>query len=294
MNPVCNHKGLDLIRDSHLDEPQVLKDALAAAVVPNRKRLLLTCMPKSGSSFLTLVLEHLLKFPKVHLTFDSGGRREQELHWYKLVQVLDRDAFFLHQHVRASSSTVEALNMFQIQTVVQVRNIFDLVVSFRDHLLRESLQTPLAYVEPSFYDLSETRQLDFIIDLAVPWYVNFYLSWYHVERDHGQSVCWVTYETLMETPETVVTELGRFAGITPTPTQVSEALAFALHQPMRARLNKGLRGRGNAMLSRDQKARICRLATYYPDVDFHRIGIEHSIEGTEQAIEGEDPWTSSS
>ena len=41
------------------------------------------------------------------------------------------------------------------------------------------------------------------------------------------------------------------------------------------RVNKGISGRGKEILSDKQIARIVKLASYYPDVSFERIGIDN-------------------
>src|SRR5207248_2790456 len=78
---------------------------------------------------------------------------------------------------------------FGIRPVILVRRIEDIVVSLeRD--LKQKAQRPTVGTGQEGYsfvwqdhctrDLSDERRLDFVIDLAVPWFVNFYVSWHRL------------------------------------------------------------------------------------------------------------------
>ena len=60
-----------------------------------------------------------------------------------------------------------------MRVVLQGRNLYDSLVSLRDHFLRESLASPICFVYEGFAELSPERQLDAVVDLAVPWFLGF-------------------------------------------------------------------------------------------------------------------------
>jgi len=174
---------------------------------------LIACMPKSGSTFLSELVASLPGFRREHLV-PSYNRREQELSEEEIARAfvgthhirraymdgvvtapcLPR-GFVAQHHVRHNDETQLLIDTYGLVPIVLVRNLFDVVVSLRDHLVKSSVYTPAAFVDEDFENLPEERQHDFLIDLAMPWYIHFYVSWWKAENK-----LLVTYEDLVEDP----------------------------------------------------------------------------------------------
>jgi hypothetical protein len=138
-------------------------------------------MPKSGSTFLANALSEVTGYPQVQLCF-GYERHEQDLYLPRLVDACRKDTVTRH-HMRATKFNTALLKKFNIKPVILTRNLFDVVPSIRDHLFREGFEKfPCFYCTERFADLSEEKQLDCIIDLALPWYFNFYVSWFDTWR----------------------------------------------------------------------------------------------------------------
>jgi len=139
------------------------------------KHVLIACVPKSSSTFLTNAIANLPDFNNVGLGF-LYGRREQELCLFRCSLVHDLN-YVTQAHVRFSNSTESILKTFDIFPVILVRNIFDCVVSICDHLHNKSLEGSMAYFPPRILEEPREKQYDAIIDLMVPWYANFFACW---------------------------------------------------------------------------------------------------------------------
>ena len=104
------------------------------------------------------------------------------------------------------------------------------------------------------------------MDLTGPWFITFYVSWWHRFPD-----AFYSYEdVVLGGPESILTWLEGL-GIEVSKQALDAAIDAA--KAKRTRFNVGVSGRGDTMLPADCKATLQRLAAYYPDVDFSRIGL---------------------
>jgi len=119
---------------------------------------------------------------------------------------------------------------------------------------------------------SDDRLRDVIVDLVVPWYVNFYVSWTRLCETGAVRAKWVTYEEMMSNKRSTVEEILRFVGMPNTPNRIDQVLE------MRAKTyNVGGSMRGDARLSAAQQDRIRRLFSYYPDIGFEKYGVSQGV-----------------
>ncbi|HEX3726888.1 MAG TPA: hypothetical protein VHV08_11625, partial [Pirellulales bacterium] len=138
-------------------------DAIAERVKPGRKHVWISAAPKSGSTWFSLMVGWLLDWPTVRLT--SGyDRKEHEVDLLPLLAYPDVNIFSPRQHCRASQPTLDFIAKFQVHPVIQLRDVFDSVVSLRDHLVGEDRRMSMAYVDDRFLEFGEERQFEFIVD----------------------------------------------------------------------------------------------------------------------------------
>jgi hypothetical protein len=226
--------------------------------------ILITAFPKSGSTFLRNVLTSLLGCETV-VPVPGRERREQELS-RSMLATFSGGTGVAHTHTRASRTTEELIAEFGIRPIVLVRDLHDALLSLADHLRTVSPRMPMAYFDETLSRHPLSDRVDAVVELAAPWYVNFYVSWWKSHPD------WmVRYEdAILGGPAgiaSVLDKIGVRAGI----DQVERSIAAA--RGMNSRFNVGEAGRGVAMLTADNKTRLARLASFYPDVDFRPIGL---------------------
>jgi len=221
---------------------------------PGGIHILLACAPKSGSTFLSSAIANLPDFTKADLTL-GYGRREQELCIFHCAATHSANYVAQH-HTRYSDTTGGLIRAFRLFPVVLTRNLFDTVVSLRDHLLTRPM-VALAYVDEAFVSWEEERQLDFVIDFCLPWYANFAACWAQYDGPGMR----VRYQDLVERPAETVRLIAAAAGAA-FPREVAEqAVASVRREDMR--FNVGRAGRGREVLSRAQIARIHSLLEPY-------------------------------
>lgn len=266
-------KGRNLVRLFHSSQ------AALATYYPRIRKwrhesgryVFLAAMPKSGSSFLSRALERALDYRHSYLAFDYQNV-EQELY---LPRVLDAygEGTVVQQHLKGNEPNLRILREFGIRPTVQTRNVFDIVVSLRDHLIRERLDNiPTLFVPPSYPELTRDRQLDIITSIFAPWLILFYVSWKRAEMEHGCELLWLRYEDCVDDWAAAIKRVAAFYGLEDQLSDIGNAIDGSLSDP-RSRVNKGVVGRGEEQLSRRQKEWIRQLGSYYPEVDFSPVGL---------------------
>jgi len=243
---------------------------LASRIMPGRKHAWLVAAPKSGSTWLSVMLEILLGWRKVPL-WRGSDRREQEPDARELLRFPRENIFSPHQHCRASESTVELINQFRIKSIIQVRNIYDSVISFREHCLNEGLLFSMAYIDQEFLGYDNERQLQFIIDMILPWYFSFYVSWCQAEGLTAENKLLVNYDELLRDTQGTLGKILEYLGESRSPAEIERAMAQAKRKDTVK--NKAVIGRGNIMLNELHKAKIRELRQYYSHIDFSSVGL---------------------
>lgn len=231
--------------------------------------IFVACFPKSGSTFLSKALQGLASYPEYHLT-EEGGNSEQDISRRKLAKA--RQASVVQQHAKATIANISILREFGIRPIVHVRNLFDVVVALRDHMYNEIPYTPTGHVHREFWQLTQREQFDYLIQIHLPWYFNFLVSWHEIKEEI--SLISTSYEELFGSPAATLRRLADFYRLDVDDAAIARALHYASHQ--NTRLNKGVSGRGQQMLTADQRDTVRRLAKVWR-VDrnlMHSIGID--------------------
>jgi hypothetical protein len=237
-------------------------------VIDAAPKLLIACMPKSGSTWLTSTLEQQLNVPSRRCYLEAD-RNEQEIDPIALFQSWGNRTLFVQQHIRYARVSMQLLKAFSTKVVVLTRRLDDIVVSLRDHIEHESPECSMFYIETDWYvKKTATERIDFLIDYAMPWYLNFYLGWQRGAQLYPNQILQIPYEELIENAAACVVRIADFYGM------ASESLSLAdLDKRVGTRFNQGRIGRGREELSPAQQRRLYRLAAHYPDHDFSLIGV---------------------
>jgi hypothetical protein len=240
---------------------QMLIDSLrlaASHTLPLHPHILIACMPKSASTFLTRAVSGLPGIKNVSLVA-GYGRREQELDTTKLARH-SLKGYVAQHHLRYSEATGALIRKRGISPIVLSRNLFDVVTSIRDHLRNESVEMPMAWFAPEHAAMPDDKLDEMIADHVMPWYVQFFFSWQHCPE-----ALYARYEDVKNNPEAVVGRIASYAGVKTDMQTIQKAVASA--RAAAPRLNKGVSGRGKQISPR-AKNHILRLASRYPKIDW--------------------------
>ena len=233
------------------------------------KPIFVVCLPKSASTFFALALAAATGRRMVPAV-PSFDWREQEYDSFGTLALRDR-AVVLHSHTRYSSATHYFLREVGTPPVLIVRDLLDSLISLWDHLRDDRPEVPMALVDQRDLRRDDAEMLDFLVDVAAVWYVQFFAGWMRASASGRVNVLVLDYETVTADTAMAIESVCRHVG-DPTPPMAAISQCIEEVRLAKPRFNQGTSGRG-ARFGRERLARVERLAAFYPDVDFSPIGI---------------------
>jgi len=235
--------------------------------------------PKTGSTWVTRVLggglEELGWTRAMFYTTGAGGYREQTLDRRCLIS-LDKNygpVFGTHHHCPYSDYARTFIEEHQIRVILQVRNLFDALVSFKDHLDKQAT-VPMVFTTPEQWgQLSEEQRYQFVTELVAPWYIRFWAGWSQAMQTYPHlSIRLVHYESLLEAPHETFHSLARYCLGDEAVDEDRVAGWMDRYGANDTRKNKAVIGRGQT-LPEARMERVRSWAALYPDTDFAPLGL---------------------
>ncbi|QDU71749.1 sulfotransferase [Mucisphaera calidilacus] len=249
---------------------KALSDALRGGLPPNRE-ILIAANPKTGSSLLFNAIARILDRPQTQVVY-SFDNPEQDLYLPQLTRDCLLRTGVAKLHVCATPANVALLRAFNMTPLVQTRNLFDVIVSARDHVVKDlSDTTDQSPVSLSIRAMEPEAQIDAIIDLHLPWYLRFYAGWRAAADEGSVAVHWIDYDDLIADQAGEVRRALDFLRVDYDADRVGPVLEGL--RPGETRFNVGRPGRGRELLTSGQVDRVRRMAGYYRDTDFGPVGI---------------------
>lgn len=249
------------------------------ALNPENAFYVINSLPKCASSYLFNLLEKVLVCKKRYLSNQDFRTNEQDLYLPSLLDAC-HDISLSRHHFRATDQNIEYIERFNIKPIILVRNIFDIVVSFRDNQVngireKEEIEysySILGYFDESYLELDEEEQYDYIIDTCAPWLFNFVASWVNAES-RGMRLLWLEYSELIENPVSVLLKISDYYNLSLDTEVLEGAVNESSGQNILNNFNRGVVGRGKKNLTRSQIDRIYKLSSYYSTQDLSLLGI---------------------
>lgn len=237
--------------------------------------IVVAAAPKTGSTFLSNTLVHLTGLRAFDLCA-AYSTNEQDLYLPALCMI-NRYGCVSRLHMKGTFHNAALMRAFGIKPIILVRRIEDIVVSLQHDLKEKAERRSLGsgrkgysflWQDQGAKDLSDERRIDMIIDLAVPWFVNFYASWYRLCEQGAVDALWLSYEELMADKERALGSVLAFLGL-PIHAPIDPEVLSLKYEKFR----DGRVGQGASVLTEDQRTRLRRLFSYYPGVDFGKYGL---------------------
>ena len=241
----------------------------------DKQMIVVAAAPKSGSTFLSGTLSILTGFKYFRLC-SAYSTNEHDLYLPALC-MMNPYGCVSQLHMKGTFHNAAIMKTFGIKPIVLVRKIYDVVVSLK-HDLRQKEQMSgygtglngysFLWQDTCTKSLSDEKLIDAIIDLAIPWYVNFYASWHRLCERGAVEAIWITYEELISEKEQTIRKIMSFLGY-PNIGEIDQNVLSKKYNTFRS----GESDQGTTSLTSAQKTRIKGLFAYYRDIDFSMFGV---------------------
>jgi len=241
----------------------------------DKRLIVVAAAPRTGSTFLSNVLSQFTASPYFRLS-SAYGTNENDLSLPALC-FINPTGCVSQLHMKGTYHNAKLIQKFGIKPIILVRNIHDTIISLMNDLKKkreiEDYGTGKTGYSFMWQDMSTKKHddeqlIDMIIDLAIPWYVNFYVSWHRLCEQQMIDAKWVTYEDLMKDKNQVVNDILNFVDAKQIAGNSDEILSKKY-----GTFNGGKIGYGAKLINNARKKRIKKLFSYYPDIKFKYYGL---------------------
>jgi hypothetical protein len=243
-------------------------ECIVQANAGDHHHIVVASMPKSGSTYLQKVLAHITGFRPYWLnTIGHDNERNLEL---TAIPMFLAQGTVTQEHMRATRANVHWLKRMGVRPTVLVRNIFDVIVSSRDHSAGGDICGPNAHTPAAYNTWCPEDQAWFIIRMGLPWHLTFVSSWLDAQREIP--VLWVSYEDVVQQTVATVARILEHTGVERSSADIQRLAAEV--DLDNVRFNRGLSGRGKSELTGAQRQAVRDLAAVHRGAyDFSLIGL---------------------
>ncbi len=242
------------------------------------RHLLINTLPKSGTGYLIEIMHELTGFNKIFPNNQAFPFvQTRDIYLPKLVDLFEQDLIIHGWHFEATPYNLEIIKKFNLKTVFLYRNIFDILPSIRDHVLK-TLDKPqnVLLKDMDFGKMDISQQFDFLIEDRIHKNIKLFAWWYRAKHKQNIDIKFVNYNDLVDCTEETIQKICEFYGLNISDNNIRQAIQninSVKQSEQKIHFNKGVKGRGNSLLSCEQKQRIVEIAKKYTSIDFSMIGI---------------------
>ncbi|GAB4164369.1 MAG: hypothetical protein Tsb0033_25670 [Winogradskyella sp.] len=235
---------------------------LASRAKGDEVHILIACLPKSGSTFLSDALVNATNFEFVQFQ-PIRGTNEHNIDPDIFLSSLNKNTVS-QLHIKPNDSNNRFFLKYNVKVVFLIRRISDSIRSFHKHILEESDKWFMFTSVPNFKEWDIKKQYDFLIDLVVPWYINFITSWKMEIQKGDIDILEVDYDEFNADNKGTIEKILNFYRLGEFNKNISRALDTSYKKGKALRLNKKTVD-VEYEFSSEQLSKISSLASYYRD-----------------------------
>ena len=238
----------------------------------NGKHIMLAAFPKSASTFLMHMLAKQLNYDiQIFLKALDGSEQEFEMTEFKKHAHKNT---VTHQHIRATPYNIRMLKENNFTVFVLIRDLNECVMSLRRHIYTQKNNWSIANINDDFFKLCESKQYDFIIDLCMPWYINFYVYWYRAIEYNLIDAKFLSFNQITNDTKTTLNFILNNLGHKKLNNEEISQLYLSIKDKSRITKEMNIAFSQEILeLNNLQKLKLKKLCSYYPSVDFKQIGV---------------------
>lgn len=229
----------------------------------DEKHVLLACLPKSGSTFIAKTIVNITGYDFVQFQ-PYRATNEHNILPGVFYSNLNKNTV-TQLHIKPSILNKKLLQEHDIKVVYLTRNILDSLRSIHHHILNENDQWFMFTAVEDYQNWHTERQFDFLIDLVLPWYVNFISSWQYEIEKGSLNILEVSYEDFKTNNIKVISKILKFYGLDYDNNAIKKGIDESYNNKLKLRFTKP-ETKINYCFTPKQMTTIERIVGYYPNV----------------------------
>ena len=224
--------------------------------------LMISSFPKSASRFFIDLFVGSNKLTEVNLNLALRAVESESLDVGYLA-ANHQFNYVTHLHTRCYNTLPLKLLAFSIRTIILTRNIYDVIVSAKEHLDKSEHMAHIIRTPKEYKSFDDIKKYDFLIDYFVPWLFGFYASWKNAVENNWVLASWVNYSDLITATDKVIQKVSDELKIELFDGDIENMCKYAKYK--KSNFNVGLPGRGKKKLNDSQIEKILYLKSFYTE-----------------------------
>ena len=225
--------------------------------------IFIACLPKSGSTFIADVLVGITGYKFIQFQ-PIRGTNDHNIDPGVFYENLNKDTI-TQLHCKPNDSNKLYLKKHKIKVVFLKRDIRSSLKSFYNHILNENDQWFMFSVPKEFKNWKIEKQFDFLIDLVVPWYVNFLTSWANEVFKKDIEIFEIEYDDFKNDNFKVIKDILTFYNITESYDKIQSGIDKSYRKKETLRFNSS-DNKVKYEYTSNQVKKIQSLVSYYPEL----------------------------
>jgi len=223
----------------------------------NTKNVLLCAQPKSASLYFTQVVAKSLCYKNHAIGFNKAGGG---VYYPRLLSAkFLSENTISHCHNVPDPLTIKLIENLNLKVIVLTRNLPDAIISRADMLVKDKWCSNITSTKgmKKFLNGSKEDQIDIIIDLFAPSYINFFSGWQKYKNsDSGIKPIFIDYEEIHGNTLNAIKKVA--CGLN---EEVDDDYIRQIITEIRGiNFNKGIVGRGKKIMTKRHFEKIKNLA----------------------------------
>ena len=227
-------------------------------------------IPKSGTGFLNKLTDNLTNLENTRIAQVFDWHTDMNNVYFPLmVNIYEKDCFCTLWHLQGYDYNIELLKNLNVKTVFLYRNIFDVVVSLRDYFVKTK-RVSLYLREIDFLNFEIEEQYDVLIEIILKDELKRFLYWHKAHQKYENNIRIVSYNELVDNTLNTLKMISAFYGLSKNDEEILKAIELTNTKKKvdpEIHFNKGIKGRGKALLTPRQQQRIYDQVKLYKNLE---------------------------
>lgn len=222
--------------------------------------ILIACLPKSGSTFIANSLVNITNFEFIQ--FQSRRATNDHNIDPNILYFNLNKSTITQLHLKPNLLNKELLLESNIKVVFLYRGVLDSLRSLNNHILNENDQWFMFTASEDYKYWSTQKQFDFLIDMVLPWYINFLSSWKIELELQDVKILEIDYDDFKVNNLNTIKKILQFYNLNYSDEKIEKGIGMSYENKSKLRFNeKSITEKYE--FTENQKIEVKRKINYY-------------------------------